>query len=301
VASSGAGDCVFALDTSAANALTVPFLAQINTPGCGITVNSNSASALSGFLGFFTARTIGVVGNWSSCFLCSFSPTPVNLPAPANDPLAYLPKPAVAACAGTAKNITGPGTYLVNPALGCYNVNITGSVGTNVTLMPGEYGSILINSLVAPSVVFQPGVYVIQGAGGLNLTGAGAGMSGAGVTIYMGPSAGSLTVNGIANTLNFTAPITGTYAGILFFQDPANTNPACVGGCSGSLTGLLNFAVIQGSLYFPKATLTFNGCCQSTAYTITVADKLSFTFDYFGDDYSSLPGGSPIKRTLLVE
>jgi hypothetical protein len=71
---------------------------------------------------------------------------------------------------------------------------------------------------------------------------------------------------------------------------------------------------IQGALYFPDATLTFDGCCQSSAagaggctppycsaYEIVVADKINMAWNYFGDDYSSLPGGSPIKKTLLVE
>jgi hypothetical protein len=310
VATSTQGDCIFALDPTGSGALSIPFLADINTPGCAIIVDSNSASALSGFLAFITASQIGVVGGglgsgtgWGSCFLCSFSPTPVNV-TPLGDPLAYLPAPTVAACAGTVKTIS-TGTSTVNPSSGCYKVSITGNA--TVTFMPGEYSSIVVNAAFAPTLTFQPGLYIIQGSGGLNLTGAGATLQGTGgVTFYIGPSAGSLTVNGIANYINLVAPTTGTYAGILFYQDRANANAACVGGCSGSVSGILNFTQIQGALYFPDATLSFNGCCQSsgayaTAYEITVAKDLSFTWDYFGDDYSSLPGGSPIKRTLLVE
>ena len=157
-------------------------------------------------------------------------------------------------------------------------------------------------------MTFQPGLYIIQGVGGLSLTGVGATLQGNGVTFYIGPSAGSVAVNGVANFINLLAPTTGTWAGILFFQDRSNAAPACVGGCGASLSGILNFAQIQGALYFPDAALSFEGCCQNvlgnayyTGYEITVAKSLTFAWDIFNDDYSSLPGGSPIKKTLLVE
>jgi hypothetical protein len=82
---------------------------------------------------------------------------------------------------------------------------------------------------------------------------------------------------------------------------------ACIGGCGGSVGGILNFSQIQGALYFPKAAISFSGCCQSssgqyyTAYEIVVADSMSFTWDYFIDDYTSLPGGSAVKKTVLAE
>jgi len=299
VASNGPGDCIFALDPTKSGALSIN-LSIINVPGCGVTVDSTSGSALSGFFAGITARSIAVTGG-VSCF-CFFTPTPVTGIAPASDPLSYLAKPAVAACAATANNITKNGAYTVNPAIACYNVTVTGTSLTDVTFMPGEYSSITISSV--GSVTFNPGLYIIQGSGGISIGGVGGSYSGTGVTFYIGPAAGSVTFDDAAfNGLNLIAPPTGTYAGILFFQDPANTNPACFGGGGACATssGILDFLNIQGSLYFPKAALNFGGCCQFAAYTIAVADSLSFEFDYFGDDYSSLPGGSPIKRTVLTE
>jgi hypothetical protein len=73
------------------------------------------------------------------------------------------------------------------------------------------------------------------------------------------------------------------------------------------VSGLFNTVQVQGALYFPAAGITFDGCCQYTpgayytAYEIIVADHMTLSWDYFNDDYSSLPGGSPIKRTVLVE
>jgi hypothetical protein len=314
VATSVQGDCVFALSPTASSALNIT-LGWLNLPNCAIIVDSSSSNAFTGFLNVVTANQIGVVGGgigsgtgWGGCFLCFFTPSPVNVP-PLADPLAYLPAPAVAACAGTVKTISS-GTTTVNPSTGCYNVSVTGSA--NVTFMPGEYSAITVSSSASPTLTFNSGLYVIQG-GGLSLTGSGSTIEAIGVTFYMGPSAGSVTVNGIGNTMNLVAQTTGTYAGILFFQDRSNASAACIGGCGGSVSGLLNFVQIQGASYFPDAALSMNGCCQTpnsstvctppycSAYEITVAKTLSFTFDYFGDDYSSLPGGSPIKRTLLVE
>jgi Flp pilus assembly protein TadG len=311
VASSISGDCVFALASSGTGLLFpggLLSLTDINVPNCAIIVDSNSSSAVQA-TGIFTivnvtALQIGIVGQVGNCFFCSFSPTPVTGIAPESDPLGYLSPPSVGSCAGTAKTITS-GTVTVNPSIGCYNVAINGTA--NVTFMPGEYASIVVNSAFAPTLTFQSGLYIIQGSGGLNLTGAGATLQGNGVTFYIGPSAGSVTVNGIANYINLVAPTTGTWAGILIYQDRANGQSACVGGCSGSVTGILNFSQIQGALYFPDATLSFTGCCQNsagayyTAYEIVVANHLSFLWDYFNDDYSSLPGGSPVKKTVLVE
>jgi Flp pilus assembly protein TadG len=303
VAYNTAGDCVFALNPTMSGALTL-LIGAINTPNCAVIVDSNDPSAVSGFLAFVTARQIGIVGNYSGCFLCFFNPNPVTGIAPESDPLAYLPAPTVGACPVTVKTISS-GSVTLNPSLGCYNVNITGNA--NVTFMPGEYSAIAVNSGAAPTLTFQPGTYVIQGSGGLSLGGNGSTVTGNGVTFYLGPSAGGVSVNGVLNTMNLVAPTTGTYAAILFFQDRSNTHPACIGGCGVSLSGILQFLQVQGALYFPSAALSFTGCCQSsagpfyTAYEITVADSLSLFFDYFNDDYSSLPGGSPIKRTLVVE
>jgi hypothetical protein len=174
-----------------------------------------------------------------------------------------------------------------------------------------------MNASTGPTLSFAAGTYNIWGASGLSLGGVLAHISGTGVTFYLGPSAGGLNLNAgnasslsLLNYIQLVAPTTGTYAGILFFQNKLNTNAACIGGCgtngTNSLTGAFNFLQAQGAFYFPGASLNFSGCCQTsgtynTAYEILVADKISLFLDYVEDDYSSLPGGSPIKKTALVE
>jgi hypothetical protein len=321
VATSLQGDCIFALAPSGTGlTLGAGFISvqDIDAPACALIVDSSSGSAIAAG-GFFAINIINtlqnsVVGGANCGFsICSWTP-PLVTGAPAlGDPLAYLPKPAVAACAGTVKTIAS-GTTTVNPSVGCYSVNITGAA--TVTFMPGEYSSITISGGIAPTLTFQPGLYVIQGSNAagyaLSLAGWGGTIQGTGVTFYIGPSAGGVSLYGqggasIFNNINLVAQTTGTYAGILFFQDPSNSNSACVGGCGASITGIFNTMQVQGALYFPNASLSFEGCCQNsagpyyTAYEITVAKTLTFVWDWFNDDYSSLPGGSPIKRTVLVE
>jgi len=210
----------------------------------------------------------------------------------------------------------------------CYNVNVIGS-GITVTFKPGTYYAITVGAF-APTLVFTAGLYNIVGSinnaaqcivtnpCSLSLTGIGANICGGpvsaacpggtgGVTFYFGAAAASVQVNGIGNSISLTAQTTGTYAGILFYQNRSNSTAACFGGCSGSVTGILNFLRLEGALYFPAATVGFTGCCQNspgnyqTAYEIIVANRLTFEFDYFNDNYSSLPGNSPVRRTLLVE
>jgi hypothetical protein len=229
---------------------------------------------------------------------------------PIGDPLSYVPNPSVAPCTGTAyPPITVAGTYTV-PGGSCYNVTISGS-NINATLNPGNYGSVSIdgtnnNVTFGPgqyqyilnnssgNAVFNPGLYTLRGPGGVALNGSGT-ATGTGVTFYLGPSAGGLTVNG-GTSANLSAPTSGTYAGILFFQDPGDQNAAVLNGT--------NNTILNGALYFPKAQVTMNGSNSlSSAYTILVASNLVFNGSVtFNNDYSSLPNGtSPIKTAVLVE
>ena len=98
------------------------------------------------------------------------------------------------------------------------------------TINPGIYSQIKVSGSSA-SLTLNPGVYVITG-GGLSVSSA-ASITGNGVMIYNAgstyPTAGG-TYGGIAlsttGTVNLSAPTTGAYAGILFFQ--ARANPSSI-------------------------------------------------------------------------
>jgi len=218
------------------------------------------------------------------------SPAPVTHVAPENDPLAYLPAPTVGACDHTNYTL---------PLLGA------------VTLNPGVYCGGITTPLASVAILtLNPGIYIMRG-GGLSITGAAiiknlrtGGDGSGGVMFYLtGDSTypyGAVNLTGAAiNLLN--APTSGTYEGILFFQDrnisngTASSNPNTVIGAA--------LAKYEGALYFPTTELFYTGA-NLAAYTIIVADKIHFILanvTYIYSDYSSLPDGSPIKTPILPE
>ncbi len=118
-------------------------------------------------------------------------------------------------------------------------------------------------------MVFEPGTYIIEGTNGgcstqsLNIPGNST-ISGTGVFFYF---TGSSTVNITGTpTMNLVAPSSGTYAGLLMWQDSSdtNTNGPQLGGNDGS-----NY---KGILYFPNDQLTFfgNACsgCGTPGYDV---------------------------------
>jgi Flp pilus assembly protein TadG len=303
VADLGSGNnCIFALDPAASGALSVDALASISSQ-CGIVVESTSSSALScSLLSAISATSIGVVGGVKSSF-CSLSPNPVTgitTPIP-NDPLAYLAKPAVGSCTFTSQqNYTSANSPPAHPS----------------TLNPGIYcGGIQIQP--GASVVFNPGVYILTSGGGkggltvdigTNVT-TNTSISPYGVMFYNYGPIGAITFNftsfSSGNSVSLTAPTAGTYEGMLFLQDPGNTNSAQIIGSSSTNT------VLQGSYYFPKASVVFS-FSGNVQYNILVADKIefayltfaqgSFTGSGFSRNYTTLATGSPVKGNgVLVE
>lgn len=123
----------------------------------------------------------------------------------------------------------------------------------NVTLSAGTYcGGITLSGNLG--VTFSPGVFVLHG-GGLNLSGNLSPIHGTGVTFYNSGISSSYPYSGLNLSgnlvLNLSAPTTGTYAGMLFMQNPLNTKAANIVGNAG--------ATLAGNLYFPKNRLNLSG------------------------------------------
>ncbi|MGB0034296.1 MAG: pilus assembly protein TadG-related protein [Candidatus Acidiferrales bacterium] len=300
----GGNNCIFALDPSASGALAVSAFASLSSK-CGIVVESTSNSALTcNFLASISASSIGVVGGVQN-FLCGISPkasTGINVPTP-SDPLAYLPTPTVGSCTFNKQQ-----TY-----------NATTSPASNPTkLSPGVYcGGILIQT--GANVVFRSGTYILTSTNGKNATGGLAVDIGSNVSTDTTNSPGgvifynygpigainfSFTSFSSGNQVTLTAPTSGTYQGLLFFQDPQNISQAQIIGSSSNNT------VLEGSYYFPSATVTF-AFDGNVKYDILVADKIQFAFltfassnfssSSFNNDYSSLVNGSPVKGNGVLD
>jgi Flp pilus assembly protein TadG len=295
-------NCIYALDQTGGNAITVDLLSSLNAT-CGGVDESSAPNAFScNLLAGVHVTSLKIAGGVEQ-FLCNARPTPhtgVAIPSPA-DPLAYLPKPAVTACGSS----TSPPYY----GSASQVVVVLG----NATLYPDHAycGGIVVGPLA--NVTFMPGTYVIRSAGG-GLFGPKGGLqidllssvSGTGVTFYnYGPIGG---VNFVASSvtlgqMSLTAPTSGTYAGILFFQDPGNTSPDVIIANSSWNTTL------TGAYYFPSSTVT---CVASlpSKYSILVAKDITFAVlsfplgtlntTTFGNDYSSLANGSPLAGSSAV-
>lgn len=259
----------------------------LNAPTCGIEDNGNFTT--NGKKLDVNAGSIGTAGtdtnNGGGTVTCAGSTVncPVTGIPPTGDPLSFIQPPCNPCTGGTALNIS-----------------------SSQTVSPGTYSSI---SITGGTVDFLPGTYIVTGnftvngtstiCNSINTNCSGLpGSANDGVTFYI-TNGGAVTING-TSTSELSAPNSGTYAGILFYQDPNDTSLAKIDGTSQSY--------FQGALYFPSAELDLGGTSftnKLAAYTIIVADNLKVNGTStvnINSNYSSLPGGvSIIKNAVLVE
>jgi hypothetical protein len=254
---------------------------------CGITVNSTNTRAitLTGASTSMTAGSIAMLGGVSANGNPTITPTPVKAVAPALDPLATLPAP------DAGGNCDSKG-FTVNRS--------------NRKIGPGVYcGGIRVQS--SSTLQLEPGLYVLRG-GGLTVD-ASSQITGTGVTFYLtsgnGLPYGPVSINSSAKVA-LSAPRTtdgddeSGIPGILFFQDRAVTTPNITHRFGSSST-----LDLEGVLYFPSQRLEFTSNTGGNAlYLSVVAARLTIgsgAFLRLRNDYSALPGGSPIKTVALVE
>jgi hypothetical protein len=221
------------LQSSGADAFLNKALAftVINTP---IIVNSTDAAAYDEpSFGVTIASRYDITGGYSNtggALMLGRIRTGVR---PTPDPLAFLPVPSTA---GVPVQKNAPLT--VNSLL-------------PTVLQPGIYqGGIHITGLSI--VVMQPGVYIMQG-GGFQVDSA-ATVTGIGVVIYNTTSttyaAGPISVTSTGKVA-LSAPLSGTYQGINFFQDRTLNTPITMSGAG--------LAVITGVIYAPLAPVNLTG------------------------------------------
>lgn len=270
----GSSDCIYALSKTASGAFAISGSASV-TSDCGLYVDSTSASALTtGGSSSLSAPEYDVAGNVS--VHTPLSPSPNLGVSQISDPLASLPVPASA-------------PYI------CNHINYSAPNFSNPTLSQGVYcGGINVGN---NSYTLSPGTYILVG-GGLSTQSANSSISGTGVMFYNTYNSTysyapiSLAAN---STVSLKAPTSGTYAGILIFED--RTAPASSDNYGGGST-----AVYEGTIYAKNAAITMSGNSSIAAYTLIVANTISMTGStQLNDDYASLPGGSPIQKTAVVE
>jgi Flp pilus assembly protein TadG len=226
---------------------------------CGAYVNANLD--LNGNNATITAQWIGAVSTSGSG-----NPTPaiVTPIVPVNDPLrGYWTAPIC-------------GSPLKDPKLQ------TGQAS------PGCYQSLTLSG----GATLAPGMYIVEGALNLNVTGA------TGVTFYVDGANGG-TVSTFSG--NFTAPPIGT-----------GTSGSCSSGtgCNGLLmwdteTAASNHPVIFGSstfagiMYLPNAAVKFNGNTTTTLTSTIVAASYAIDGNVTINNYGG--SSSPLAAATLLE
>jgi hypothetical protein len=258
------GGCVITLNPTAANALLMSGASNLNS-GCGVFVNSNSSTAINTNGGGAitttgTAKT-QIVGNCTGC--ANISPAPQTGVGSTSDPFADMNPPPYGSC-NTGISLGSHATQTINPGRYC---------GVGFSL--GSQSALTLN----------PGVYIIDSTNtyGIDMSGQ-ATLNGTGVTIYL--LHGGVNMSG-GTTVNLTAQTTGTYQGILFYQDRANTvDSTLVGGTLQTMNGVL---------YFPSSHLTYTGGSSTVATATTI---VSDTLSMVGNSYISAAATTQFTGTV---
>jgi Flp pilus assembly protein TadG len=258
----GSRNCIYALKGGGGINVT----GAVTLDNCGIIDNQSLTGG-----GSIQAASVGVHGA-----SITTNPPAITGMLQSSDPLSYLTAPAAPGGLCTTISYT----------------NADNKFGAQ-TLGPGKYCGISFSAAYSQNVTFAAGTYYITGPGGLSFQGSGH-VTGTGVFFYMNGGAINFTNS---QHINLTAPTGGVRPGILFFQPATNTATATINGSNGGAGSRM-----QGALYFPNATLTMAGAGKNSAYIILVAKTLNLnTAITSTSNFASLPNGSPIRTTTLVE
>jgi Putative Flp pilus-assembly TadE/G-like len=234
--------CIYVLSPTATNAFNIGNAANVTTTSCGVYVNSNANPGMLVTGGAsVTSSTIDVVGTVAKNNGGTTSSTPVTGATAVADPFSSLPSP------------TPSGT--------CTSGNFTSWQATPYTPQPGTYcnGFNLSNGMGA---VMASGVYIISG-GTFNIQSGPLTCAAGGVTIYLTGTATVNIANGSSVTLN--AQGTGSYEGILFYQDRTVSSPGSSTFAGGASMNL------NGSLYLPHAAVTINNGTNTNTGALVVS------------------------------
>ncbi len=255
--------CVLSLETGTEPGVTFQGSTTVDM-GCGIATNSRGSNAISaGGSSSIRATPVAAVGGITESSNYQSHTTFLPYTIPQDDPYASLPTPSVSGCSPKV-NVGPQGVQSLSP--GCYKgMDIKGAL------------------------TLQPGTYLIDG--GTFDVGSQAQLSGTGVTIILTSATAASNPGSIATvnmnggaTVQLSAPTSGTYAGILFYQDRRATYQ------TNKFNGNSNSAY-QGAIYMPAQNVEWTG----TAGMVTDCLQIVSRRVYFSGNSSvnnSCPAGS---------
>ena len=263
--------CVLALNTTAQRAINVTGTATVSMEGCYVASNSSASNSINvsnnADLEADCVSTVGDVNGDVTLGTCASANTAVPS---ITDPYEDLAVPTYSGC-----------DY---PSSGS---GYTASNGETLTPRTGEDYAVICGGLTISSgdtVSLDPGIYIVD-KGTFKVTGGGT-ITGTDVTIILTSSTGSnyadVSVNG-GGTVALSAPTSGTYNGILLFQDTAapfsNSDSFDFNGNSDT--------ELTGVIYVPNNDVNFtggnetddNGCLKIVARTVSFSGNADLEND----------------------
>lgn len=274
---SPAGSCVYVLDSgNTADALLVSGNAVLTASGCNIYDNSSNATKAMDVTG--SSKTIAtqifIKGGYTLSGTSTSTPAPTTGAPVTADPLGSLPAPSFSGCDHNGYNLSHVAVDTINPGVYCGGISLIGS----------------------SQLTMNAGTYILNG-GGFN-TGNSSIVHGAGVTIFLtgqgGQTPAGMQIGG-NSVVTLSAPTSGTYMGILFYQDRSVTY--------ATANLLANSATLNatGSLYFPTTRLNLTGNVQTGKVALVVKDLTVANSCTFDQDLTGTSTGLATTHSSMIQ
>jgi Flp pilus assembly protein TadG len=289
--------CLFALTTAAEQGINFTSFNNFDAD-CTLVSNGSSASAnSSASIYVATFNHVNVKSVWSrgSLYLSNYISFNVQNAAQLNqttavvDPYAGLANPS-------------PGTCTYNP--------FTAPGGSQVTLSPGTYcGGLTVSGY--NNVYVQAGTYYIAN-GNLSITSSNNVSctnctGGAGVTFVLTQTTNNnADIGGVnissENNVTLSAPSSGQYAGILFYQDRRATVGTMTSTTKHFNVSSLNNATLNGAVYFPNNRIqvsSINNIGPSATCTVWIGRYIKFS-SYNNTSIAGCPSFGTTPATIIT-
>jgi hypothetical protein len=249
-AASNGDFCVVSLERTSTAGITMQGNSTVDL-GCGMATNSIASNAVvAGGSSVINASPVAAVGGLSPS--SNYAPDTELLPNSIrqSDPLARLPQPQPSDCGSQLR---------VQPS-------------QSRTISGSSSGRCFRGMDLRGTVHFEPGIYFIDGAS-FNVSSQ-ATVTGTGVTFILTSTTADTNPSSIATaninggaTMQLSAPTSGTYSGVLFYQDrrAPNSDSNRINGNSASS--------FQGAFYFPSQGVEFNGTAGMRTECIQIAAR----------------------------
>jgi hypothetical protein len=275
----GGGACDLSLNSSATAptgnggvaGINIAGTAVVNQPGCIMASNSTNSCSFS-TNGNPNVNVADIYSAGGDCLgsNTTFSTSNGLVPVTGGD---QIPDPFASTFPNNPSMPSGSGcpgaTAVQNPS--------------NTTIPAGTYSSIKLTS--GGPYTLGAGTFYICGSG----NGSTVGQFQSSVTVNTASGGSTIIVQGpisVTGSGTLTAPTSGTYSGILFYQ-PGNSTDLQ----QDTINGGSNL-ILTGAIYLPGGNLTFNGNDSTAAGTNTCLEIVAYTIQFSGTNNISNTGCS---------